>query len=496
MSSEPDAQTKAVLKQIAEKPFLDPSMSIAQMRDGFDRFHRSVELPRTESVTTEDRTIVGPGGDLRLRIYTPRDASSQSLPVLVYYHGGGMMMGGLDSHDTICRRIADQAQAIVVATDYRLAPENRFPAPVDDAYAALVWCHSNAPAFGGDPARLAIGGDSAGGNLAAVVAQLARDRKGPALAFQLLIYPAVGISGRGNSIDLRGYFFEKDALDWLYSQYLDDPATALNPMVSPVLAKDLSNLPPAFVVTAEYDILRDDDEYYVERLRAAGVAADLHRYEGTIHGFISMAGAIDSGGEAIDECALKLREAFSPSASEAYQVMADNDHVRVMRVTCARGDAAPAYSPAADTRGRVQTAGEGWGMVEYYRGKWPEPAGGRTTGDISEIRVELKKPVRTSAMPMDAVRVDPKRYLVELENDRVRVVRLRFEGHEQGLMVTHPPRVLVTLTAVRVGLRFADGRTDERGAPAGVAGWLEEETLQTRNLGDSPLEVVLIEPKG
>jgi hypothetical protein len=332
------------------------------------------------------------------------------------------------------------------------------------------------------------------------VAQLARDREGPHLTFQLLIYPAVGMSGRGQSMELfaTGYFFERKALDWLYAQYLDDPKMASNPMASPVLAHDLSRLPPAFVVTAEFDILRDDGEYYVQRLRAGEVPAHLHRYEKTIHGFVSMADAIEAGREAIDECAAKLRDAFDASrtAPALYQIAFENEFVRIVRVSLAKGEIVPGYVSAGNEIVRVDvSSGKERGTVRYCASLPPESARSRCDAYLDEIRVELKGRPKCDVMPLDAVKVDRERYRVVLENDRVRVVRLAFQGHEKGLMVTHPPRVLVTLTEVSVKLLFSDGRTDARGAPAGVAGWLDTETLQTENVSGEPLEVILVEPK-
>jgi hypothetical protein len=179
------------------------------------------------------------------------------------------------------------------------------------------------------------------------------------------------------------------------------------------------------------------------------------------------------------------------------EILSENDYVRIVKVSMERGQVAPAYIPAANTMVRIDLrSGPQLGEVRYGDKLWPEGDGAPVAENIDEIRVELKAPVKSSTMRLDAVKIDPKRYRVVLENDRVRVVRLRFEGRESGLMVTHPPRVLATLTDVRVKLLFADGRRDERGAPAGVAAWLEEETLQTENARDEPLEVVLIEPKG
>jgi len=179
------------------------------------------------------------------------------------------------------------------------------------------------------------------------------------------------------------------------------------------------------------------------------------------------------------------------------EILSENDYVRIVRVSLAEGQAAPSYTPAANALVRINLrSGPQLGEVRYGEAGPPEVAGMPVAENIDEMRVELKTPTRSLSMPRDAVRIDPKRYKIVLENDRVRVVRLRFEGHQAGLMVTHPPRVLTTLTEVQVKLLFADGRREERGAPAGVAAWLEEETLQTENARDEPLEVILVEPKG
>jgi hypothetical protein len=345
---------------------------------------------------------------------------------------------------------------------------------VDDCYAALEWAVANAALLDADPTRVAVGGDSAGGNLAAVVTHLARDRGGPALVFQLLVYPAVGTLGHSRSMArfATGYVFERTEYDWLYEQYLTDPAQARDPRVSPIAAADLAGLPPALVITAGFDIMRDDGEAYAERLREAGVPVVLHRYASTIHAFLSMAGVLDAGREAIDECGAALKDAFAAARSF------ENAHVRIVR----EDGASDGPTVVVDLDG---------GGVRYEPAGVP-PGGGTTR----EIRVRLKEPPQASPLgELDAVRVEPGRYRVEFENERVRVVRLHFEPGEEGVMVAHPPRVLVTLSDVAVRLRFADGSTDERAAPAGVAGWLDGETLQTRNTGAGRLQVVLVEPK-
>ncbi|HUA36610.1 MAG TPA: alpha/beta hydrolase [Candidatus Binataceae bacterium] len=492
-----DDQSRAILDKIAQDPFLDPAMPLERLRANFAAFHRSVELPRVELDKVENRAIAGPRGDIAIRIYRAKSAVTAPRPLLVYYHGGGMIFGNLDTHDAICRRLAEQSAAIVVAVDYALAPENRFPAAVDDAYAALLWAYDNGASVGGDPARLAVGGDSAGGNLAAVVAQLARDRNGPPLRFQLLIYPAVGMKGESQSMEefAQGYFFERAALDWFFDQYLVDRSQIGDPRVSPILSCDFSRLPPAFMVTAGFDILRDDGEAYIQLLRDAGVAAEHHRYETTIHGFISMAGAIDAGQTAIDECAEKLRTALEATAgtSKPYEVFFENEFVRLVNVNIARGEIVPEFVPGSNRMVGIDFTDSG--RAYYLDGSLPEQACERNDKAIREIRVELKSAPRVEPHALDAIRLEPARFRVEFENEHVRIVRLRFGAHEKGIMVHHPPRVLATITDVAVKLKFADGRSDERGAPATVAAWLDAETLQTENAADAPLEVVLVEPK-
>jgi acetyl esterase len=249
-----------------------------------------------------------------VRIYTPRDAAAQSRALLVYFHGGGMSLGSIEQYDPLCQRLSQRSGVIVVSVDYRLTPEHRFPAPVDDAYAATKWAYDNAASLGADAGRLAVGGDSAGGNLAAVVAQLARDG-GPPLVFQLLIYPAVGFTRDSESMQQfsHGYVFGVAEMQMAVDQYISDRSQLADPRLFPLLARDLSRLPPAFVISAGHEILRDDIEAYAHRLQAAGVATELHRYETTVHPFLSMAGVIDLGRAAIDESADKVRSAVTRS---------------------------------------------------------------------------------------------------------------------------------------------------------------------------------------
>jgi acetyl esterase len=239
------------------------------------------------------RKIDTPAGELPVRIYHPQEAAL--LPVLVYYHGGGWVLGDLDSLDSAVRRLAMAANCIVVSVDYRLAPEFRFPTAVHDCKSAVRWVHAHAAEFGADSHRLAVGGDSAGGNLAAAVALTLRDSGGPSLAGQLLVYPATRLRGpREGSLvtNSEGYFLRTSDMDWFENQYLGDSGDASDPRASPLLAQDLSRLPPALVITAEFDPLCDQGEAYARRLSEAGVLCTHTRYAGAIHGFFGMPVAI------------------------------------------------------------------------------------------------------------------------------------------------------------------------------------------------------------
>jgi acetyl esterase len=311
-----DSQTRSVLERLTSQADVNVMpLPPAERRRAHEALFAPLGLPPAQLTNVTERFIPGPGGPLRVRIYTPRDAAARPRPLLVYFHGGGMSVGSLEQYDPLVQRLSQRSGVLVVSVDYRLTPESRFPAPVEDAYAALQWTHDNAPEIGGDPDRLAIGGDSAGGNLAAVVSQLARDR-GPPLIFQLLIYPAVGFDRNSESMQMfsHGYLFGVAELQMAVDQYISDPAQLTDPRLFPILARDLSGLPPAFVISAGYEIMRDDIERYARRMQEAGVPVELHRYETTIHPFLSMAGVIDLGRQAIDECADKLRSAVTRAA--------------------------------------------------------------------------------------------------------------------------------------------------------------------------------------
>lgn len=272
-------------------------------------------LPPPEPIAkVEDSAIPGPAAQIPIRVYTPEGEGP--FPLLVYYHGGGWVVGDLDTHEGTCRSIANSAGCVVVSVDYRLAPECKFPAAVDDSYAALEWVAANAKSMNGDPARIAVGGDSAGGNIAAVVAILARDQNGPRLSHQLLIYPVTDVSCLDTDSHRQcadGYMGTKADMEWCRDHYITSTEDTRSPLVSPILADDLSRLPPALVITCEFDGLRDEGEAYARRLKQAGVPARYSRYNGMIHGFFSMEGLVDRARDAINEAAAALQEAFEPS---------------------------------------------------------------------------------------------------------------------------------------------------------------------------------------
>ncbi len=264
----------------------------------------------------------GPHGTIPMRLYRPRIADEKSpsaLPVLVYYHGGGWVIGDLESHDTLCRELANASGVAVVAIDYRLGPEHRFPAAYDDAYAATRWIFAHAHELGLDPERLAVGGDSAGGNLAAVVALAARDRlDGSALpiAFQLLIYPATDMrrAHPSHTTNGQGYLLTSDTIGYFHDHYIDDANHDLDWRASPLLHADHARLPPALVITAGYDPLRDEGLDYARVLSDAGNRVSYVCFERQIHGFITMGKVLDEANTAVALCAAELKRAMAPAA--------------------------------------------------------------------------------------------------------------------------------------------------------------------------------------
>ncbi len=261
----------------------------------------------------EDTFIPGPGGDFSIRIYRPQTDSFGSLPALVYFHGGGFVVGSIKSHDALTQNLSAEAECVVISVEYRLAPETKYPGPLEDALASFRWVTLNATSIGIDPERIAIGGDSAGANLATVACMKCRDENESQPIFQLLIYPATDLSR--NTFSMKefsiGYFLTADGIKWFEGHYLEDDSQAKEPYASPLLAKNHDNLPPALVITAGFDPLRDEGKAYADKLKAAGVDATHTCYTDMIHGFLSMGGVLPQGLEAIKECGRQLKKAFS-----------------------------------------------------------------------------------------------------------------------------------------------------------------------------------------
>jgi len=305
-----DPQAKALLDQFAAmggQPL--SSMSVADARRMMEALSTMRGAPQPIASAT-DRRIPGPAGEIPVRIYTP--AAPAPLPLLVYFHGGGWVLGSLETHDGTCRELANGAGCVVVSVDYRLAPEHKFPGAAEDCFAATQWAAAHAAELGADAGRLAVAGDSAGGNLAAVVSQMARDRGGPPIVFQLLIYPVTVAaydtpSYRDNA---EGYLLTAGDMHWFWGHYLRSAADGANPYASP-LSGTLAGLPPALVITAEFDPLRDEGEQYARALEEAGVAARMSRYNGMIHGFFGMGHVMDQAKTAVQEACANLRMVFA-----------------------------------------------------------------------------------------------------------------------------------------------------------------------------------------
>lgn len=279
---------------------------------------------------TRDFQVRGAAGTVRARLYTPSD--SAALPVVVFFHGGGFVLCDLDTHDNICRRLAIGSGCAVVAVDYRLSPEARFPEPLEDCYAALCDIVARSAELGLDAQRVAVAGDSAGANLATAVCFLARDRKGPAIRYQALWYPCVDATCSTASMQElgTGYMLSRGIMEWFWQCYIARPEQARDPLVSPMFATQLAQLPPASITTAEFDPLRDEGERYAGHLQAAGVPVVLRRYHGMIHGFISMPALTDQAQNGIADLASDLRRALArPSriaiAQQLYQLALGGD---------------------------------------------------------------------------------------------------------------------------------------------------------------------------
>ena len=310
-----DPQAKNLLEQFAAagRPATH-TLSAPEARRAYRESRMPLQPPPPEVAAVENRSISGPHGPIPVRLYRARGTQpADVLPVLVYFHGGGFTIGDLDTHDVICRSLANEGGCAVVSVDYRMGPEHKFPKAVDDCVAATRWVAEQARALHFDPARIAVGGDSAGGNLATVVALSAREAGAPKLVFQLLIYPTTTLHhDTGSTRELaQGYMLTIDAMHYFRNCYLSNSGERSDWRASPLLAKDLAGMPAALVITAGYDPIRDEGKAYAERLQAAGVPVTYSCYAGMIHGFITMGKVLDDANRALTESGAALRSAFS-----------------------------------------------------------------------------------------------------------------------------------------------------------------------------------------
>jgi acetyl esterase len=302
-----DPQARFVLDQLAAQGGFELSdLTPEEARQHFE----ALQLPIAPEPVAEarDRALPGPAGEIPVRVYRS-EAAPRRAPAVVYFHGGGWVIGSLDTHDGFCRALANRTAAVVVSVDYRLAPEHRFPAAPEDCYAALRWVAERGDEIGVDGSRVAVAGDSAGGNLAAAVALMARDRGGPRPRHQALIYPVTDHDFERPSYreNAEGYLLSRADMRWFWGHYLPEPERRADPYASPLRAEKLGELPPATVVTAEFDPLRDEGEAYAARLAEAGVPVECERYEGMIHGFVQLFPVFDAGRRATDRLGAILR---------------------------------------------------------------------------------------------------------------------------------------------------------------------------------------------
>jgi acetyl esterase len=312
MALDPESQKLIEAMAAANRPAWH-TLSPEAAREQYLSVRPAAQGPRPDGVTVVDRTIPGPGGAIPIRVYRPEAAASDTrLPAPVYAHGGGFVFGNLDSHDVLCAQLAIDAGIAVAAIDYRLAPETRFPGAFEDVVAGLKWLASHGAQLGIDTNRLAIGGDSAGGNLAAAVSIWARDENGPKLRLQLLAYPVTDAVARSDSYKLfhEGYGLGGAAMEWFFDHYTPDRKLREDWRVSPLRAKSLAGLPPALVVTAGYDPLRDEGRAYAWRLQKDGTVADLVEFGGMMHGFLSSPMLLHGARRGAAICAAALREAL------------------------------------------------------------------------------------------------------------------------------------------------------------------------------------------
>jgi len=306
-----DPQARQIIEQAAAAtlpPY--PTLTPPEARRAMEQRAAGIEWGPQPLAAVAELQIPGPGAELNTRVYTPDGTTP--LPVLLYFHGGGWVLGSVETHDNLCRALAMAAGCVVISVDYRLAPENKFPAAALDCFAALNWLSANAARLGADPERIAIGGDSSGANLATVTCLMAREQSRPMPIFQLLFYPVTNFAFDTPSYleNGEGYMLSRDDMKWFWNHYLPSDADGRNALASPLRAVDLRGLPPTLVITAGYDPLRDEAEAYAARLKAAGVSTSLIRYEGMIHGFLRWAPVLDEARKAIDQAAEALKSAL------------------------------------------------------------------------------------------------------------------------------------------------------------------------------------------
>ena len=305
-----DEHVRRILENLDEKGIPSTSsLPVVEARRLSSEMTKKLAGPPVNVANVRNLIVPTTETEIQVRVYAPKE--DRYLPALIYFHGGGWVVGDLEGADWICRSLAVATDCAVFSVDYRLAPENKFPIPVEDCYQVTRWIIENGPAERIDPKRVAVGGDSAGGNLATVVCLMARDRGGPPLVYQLLLYPITNHAFNTQSYKdcANGYYLTAEDMKWFWNHYLRDEIDGRNPYASPLVAKDLSSLPPALIITAEFDPLRDEGEAYAVRLQKAGVPTKISRYNGIIHGFLDFTD-LKQTKAAIDESARELCSAF------------------------------------------------------------------------------------------------------------------------------------------------------------------------------------------
>ena len=308
MSLHPVVQEVLEAEQKLNSPPLE-TLDPAQARAGMDEKSRALDRPEVGNIA--DLEAPGPAGAIPVRVYTPRGEGP--FPVTVYYHGGGWVVGNIESHDGFCRHLTNRCETIVASVDYRLAPEHRFPAAIDDCDAATQWVAREASNWKGDPERFVVAGDSAGGNLAAAVALRARGRDSPRIRLQVLLYPITAANFDTPSYidNATGYNLTRAGMQWFWDHYVPDVSQRDHPDVSPLCAEDFDGLAPAYVMTAEYDPLRDEAEEYARKLERGGVPVKLERWDGMIHGFIRWTSVFDEPFRLLDTVREQMKTSFA-----------------------------------------------------------------------------------------------------------------------------------------------------------------------------------------